>query len=87
MPKKVLMCVFPFLEKKSLEIKKHLLNSIERESQYCTLKILFKSPAKIVNHFVLKKCFQKENFTLVLGQFSRKDSRTYGNFTFEKQTH
>ena len=61
MPKKVLMCVFPFLEKKSLEIKKRLLNSIERESQSCTLKILFK--------------------------FSRKASRTYGNFTFEKQTH
>ena len=59
MPKKVLMCVFPFLEKKSLEIKKRLLNSIERESQYCTLKILFKSPAKIVNQFRFKEMLPK----------------------------
>ena len=54
MPEKELVCVFPFLGKKSLEIKKRLPNAIERTLPYCKLKVIFKSPSKIVNHFHFK---------------------------------
>ena len=49
-PKKELVCVFPFLGRKSLEIKKWLQNAIERTLPYCKLKVIFKSPSKIVDH-------------------------------------
>ena len=52
--KKELVCVFPFLGKKSLEIKKRLQNAIERTLPYCKLKVIFKSPSKIVNRFHFK---------------------------------
>ena len=53
-PKKELVCVFPFLSKKSLEIKKRLQNAIERTLPYYKLKVIFKSLSKIVNHFHFK---------------------------------
>ena len=53
-PKKELVCVFLFLGKKSLEIKKRLQNAIERTLPYCKLKVIFKSPSKIVDHFHFK---------------------------------
>ena len=61
-PKKELICVFPVLKKKLLEIKKCLLNSIEGKSPYCTLKILFKSSAKIVNQFRFKEMLPQKKF-------------------------
>ena len=51
MPKKGLVCVFPFLGKKSLEIKKRLQNTIDRTLPYCKVKVIFKPPSKIANHF------------------------------------
>ena len=41
--KKKLVCVFPFLGKESLEIKKRLQAAIERTLPYCKLKVTFKS--------------------------------------------
>ena len=60
MPKKELVCVFPFLGRKSLEIKKRLQNTIERTLPYCKLKVIFRSPSKIVNHFRLKDVLPKK---------------------------
>ena len=60
MPKKELDCAFPFLDRKSLEIKRRLRNVIERTLPYCKLKIIFKSPSKIVNHFQFKDVLPKE---------------------------
>ena len=54
MPKKELVCVFPFLGKKLLKTKKRLLDAIERTLPHCKLKVVFKSPSKIVNHFHFK---------------------------------
>ena len=59
-PKKELVCVFPFLSKKSLEIKKQLQNTIERTLPYCKLKVIFKSPSKIVNRFHFKDVLPKK---------------------------
>ena len=54
LPKKELVCVFPFLARKLLEIKKRQQNAIERTLPYCKLKVIFKSSSKIVNHFHFK---------------------------------
>ena len=59
-PKKELVCVFPFLGRKSLEIKKRLQNAIERTLSYCKLKVIFKSPSKIVHHFHFKDVLPKK---------------------------
>ena len=59
-PKKELVCVFPFLEKNSLEIKKRLQNAIERTLPYCKLNVIFKSPSKIVNHSHFKNVLPKK---------------------------
>ena len=53
-PKKELVCVFPFFGRKSLEIKKRLQNAIERTLPYCKLKVIFKSPSSIFDHFHFK---------------------------------
>ena len=42
-PKKELVCVFSFLSKKSLEMKKWLRISIERTLPYCRIKVIFKA--------------------------------------------
>ena len=59
-PNQELVCVFPFLSRKLLEIKKRLQNAIERTLPYCKLKVIFKSPSKIVNHFHLKDVLPKK---------------------------
>ena len=58
--KNQLVCVFPFLDKKSLEIKKQLQNAIERTLPYSKLKVIFKSPIKIVNRFHFKDMLPKK---------------------------
>ena len=58
-PKNQLVCVFPLLDRKSLEIKTRLQNAIERTSPYCKLKVIFRSPSKIVNHFHFKDVLSK----------------------------
>ena len=59
-PNKELVCVFPFLNRKSLEIKKQLHNTIERTLAYCKLNVISKSPSKIVNHFHFKDVLPKK---------------------------
>ena len=59
-PKRELVFVFPFLSKKSLEIKKRMQNAVERTLPYCKLKVIFKSPSKIVNHFYFKDVLPKK---------------------------
>ena len=59
-PKKKLVCVSPFLDRKSLEIENRLQNAVERTLPYCKLKVIFKSPSKIVNHFHFKDVLPKK---------------------------
>ena len=58
--KKEFVCVFPFLGRKSLEIKKELQNAIERTLPYYKLKVIFRSPSIIVNHFHFKDVLPKK---------------------------
>ena len=58
--KKELVCVYPFLGRKSLEIKVWLQNATERTLPYCKSKVIFRSPYKIVNHFHFKDMLPKK---------------------------
>ena len=69
MEKKGLVCVFPFLGRKSLEIKKPLQNTIERTLPYCKLKVIFRSPAKIVNDIHFKDVLPKKLCSSIVYSF------------------
>ena len=58
--KKQLDFVFAFLGKKSLEIKARLQNIIERTLPCFKLKVIFKSPSKVVNRFHFKDVLSKK---------------------------
>ena len=67
MLKKELAPLFPFLGKKSLEIIKRLQSSIVLTLPYCKLKVIFKYPSKIVNHFHLKDMLPKKPASALSG--------------------
>ena len=56
---KELICDFRSFDKKSLEIKKHLLHSTERTLPYCKFKIIFKSLGNIVKQLHFKDALPK----------------------------
>ena len=60
-PKNESVCVSQFLDKKSLKIKNRLQNGIERTLPYYKLKVIFKSPSKIVSHFYFKDVVPKNS--------------------------
>ena len=55
------VCIFQFLGKTLLEIKKQQQNTTERTLPYCQLKVLFKSPSKLTSTFILKMCSLKNS--------------------------
>ena len=55
-----MVCVFLFLDRKSLEIKKQLQNAIEKTLPHCELKIIFRSSCKIANHFHFQDVLPKK---------------------------
>ena len=82
--KKELVSVFPFLGKKSLEIKKRLQNAIERTLPYCKIKVIFKSPSKIVNHFHFKDVPPKKLCSGIIYSFKCNSSNAvyYGKMKY-----
>ena len=68
-PKEGLVCVFPYLGKKLLEIKKCLQNVIDITLPYGKLKVIFKPPSKIVNHFHLKDMVPKKRCSRIFYSF------------------
>lgn len=38
---KELICVLPFIGKKSLQLRTHLVNSIESSSKFCKVEVIF----------------------------------------------
>ena len=74
------LCIFPLLGKKSLEIKKRLQNAIERALPYFKLKVIFKSPSKIVNQFHFKDVLLKKLCSGIIYSFkcNRGNAAYYG---------
>ena len=63
------VCVFPFLGKKLLKIKKCMQNSIERTLPYCKLKVIFKSTSETINHFHFKYVLPKKLCCVIVYSF------------------
>ena len=75
-PKKELICVFPCLGRKSLEIKKRLQNAIERTLPYCKLKVIFRSPFKIAKHFHFNNMLPKKLCSGIIYSFKCNSCNT-----------
>ena len=58
-----LVCVFPFPGKRSLEIKKYLLNLFEITLLFCKLKLFLKLPAKAPSQFLFNDLRSKKLWT------------------------
>ena len=59
-PKKQLTCVFPFLGKKSLQLRSHSVNSVNKTVRFCNLKVVFRSQRKLNTLFRFKDTLNKE---------------------------
>ena len=59
-PKKELVCVLPFIGKKSLQLRSRLVKSIQSNLKYCNLKVVFQSPCKLRNLFQFKDTLDKK---------------------------
>ena len=57
---KELICVFPFLGKKSIQLGISLVNSIESNLKFCKLQVMFQSPCKLNSLFRYKDSLQKK---------------------------
>ena len=58
--KKELICVLPFLGKRSMQLRTRLVNSIESNLKFCKLKVIFQSPCKLNLLFRYKDSLQKK---------------------------
>ena len=58
--KKELICILPFLSKKSMQLRTRSVNSIESNLKFCELKVIFQSPCKLNSLFRYKDSLQKK---------------------------
>ena len=58
--KKELVCVLPFIGKKSLQLRSRLVKSIQGNLQFCSLKVVFQSPCKLRSLFRFKDTLDKK---------------------------
>ena len=56
-----LICVLPFLGKKSMQLRTRLVNSIESNLKFCKLKVIFQPPCKLNSLFRYKDPFRKRS--------------------------
>ena len=59
--KKQLVCVLPFIGKKSLQLRSRLVKSIQGNLQFCSLEVVFQSPCKLRSLFHFKDTLGQEN--------------------------
>ena len=53
-PKKELVCMLPFIGKKSLQSRSKLVKSVQNNLSFCHLKVVFQSPYKLHTLFCFK---------------------------------
>ena len=58
--KKELVCVLPFIGKKSLQLRSKLAKSVQNNLNFCHLKIVFQSPYKLRTLFRFKDTLDKK---------------------------
>ena len=59
-PKKELVCVLPFIGKKSLQLRSKLVKSVQNNLSFCHLKVVFQSPYKLHTLFCFKDTLNKK---------------------------
>ena len=59
-PKKRLTYVLPFLDKKSLQLRSRLVNSVNKTKHFCNLKVVFRSQRKLKTLFRFKDTLNKK---------------------------
>ena len=59
-PKKELVCVLPFIGKKSLQLRSKLVKSVQNNLSFCHLKVVFQSPYKLHTLFSFKDTLDKK---------------------------
>ena len=59
-PKKELVCVLPFIGKKSLQLRSKLVKSVQNNLSFCHLKVVFQSPYKLHRLFRFKDTLNKK---------------------------
>ena len=59
-PKKQLVCVLPFIGKKSLQLRSKLVKSVQNNLSFCHLKVVFQSPCKLCILFRFKDTLNKK---------------------------
>ena len=58
--KNQLVCVLPFIDKTSLQLRSRLIKSIQGNLQFCSLKVVFQSPCKLRSLFHFKDTLDKK---------------------------
>ena len=59
-PKRELICVLPYLGKASLDLRRRLRRTIERNLPFCKLKIIFRSKCRLNTLFRFKDSLEKK---------------------------
>ena len=59
-PKKELVCVLPFIGKKSLQLRSKLVKSVQNNLSFCHLEVVFQSPYKLYTLFRFKDTLNKK---------------------------
>ena len=74
--KKELICVLPFLGKKSMQLRTRLVNSIESNLKFCKLKVIFfQSPCKLNSLFRYKDSLHKNIRSDIVYRYMRSNSK------------
>ena len=58
--KKELICVLPFIGKKSLQLRSQVIESIQENLKFFSLNVIFQSPCKLLTLFKFKDTLEKK---------------------------
>ena len=87
--KKELVCVLPFIGKKSLQLRSRLVKSIQQNLKFCSLNVIFQSPCKLHTLFKFKDILDKKIRSDLIYRYTCSNSnvtyygKTYQHFFYQ----
>ena len=91
--KKELVCMLPFIGKKSLQLRSRLVKSIQGNLQFCSFKGVFQSPCKLRSLFHFKDTLDKKIRSDLVYRYTRSNcdvtyyGKTYRHFFTRAAEH
>ena len=82
-PKRQLTCAFPFLDKKSLQLRSRLVNNVNKTVRFSNLKVVFWSQRKLNTLFRFKYTLNKKIRSLLVYRYTCSNC----NFTYYGKTY